>query len=223
MVEAALNAAAELVLEYGAYGARLMRDGNRGPVGAPQNLYACRGDGPLARARGHHRRAVARAGRALGDPAWARDPALATAAGRRAQHDRIDAGSARGARERDADALAEELLARGIPAAPVLSAARARREPAAARARLLRDRRASGRRHARRTRRCRCASPRSARRWYTRPGADARASTPRRSCASCSGSSDDEIAQLRADGIIGDRPVGLVAGTPAVVPRARSS
>src|SRR5262249_41913429 len=44
MVEAALNAAAEMVLEAGAYGARLMRDGNRGPVAAPQNLYACRGD-----------------------------------------------------------------------------------------------------------------------------------------------------------------------------------
>ena len=44
MVEAALNAAAEMVLEHGAYGTHLARDGNRGPVGAPQNLYACRGD-----------------------------------------------------------------------------------------------------------------------------------------------------------------------------------
>ena len=43
MVEAALNAASELVLEHGAYGASLARDGNSGPVGAPQNLYACRG------------------------------------------------------------------------------------------------------------------------------------------------------------------------------------
>src|SRR5215207_1072977 len=39
MVEAALNIAAEQVIEYSAYGALLQRDGNRGPMAAPQNLY----------------------------------------------------------------------------------------------------------------------------------------------------------------------------------------
>ena len=39
MVDAALNVAAEQVIEYSAYGVLLQRDGNRGPTAAPQNLY----------------------------------------------------------------------------------------------------------------------------------------------------------------------------------------
>ncbi len=39
MVDAALNVAAEQVIEYSAYGSLLQRDGNRGPAAAPQNLY----------------------------------------------------------------------------------------------------------------------------------------------------------------------------------------
>ena len=39
MVDAALNIAAEQVIEHSAYGALLQRDGNRGPAAAPQNLY----------------------------------------------------------------------------------------------------------------------------------------------------------------------------------------
>ena len=39
MVDAALNVAAEQVIEYSAYGAVLERSGNRGPTAAPQNLY----------------------------------------------------------------------------------------------------------------------------------------------------------------------------------------
>ena len=44
MIEAALNAAAEQAVEWGAYGRLLEREGNRAPSAAPQNLYACRGD-----------------------------------------------------------------------------------------------------------------------------------------------------------------------------------
>ena len=44
MVEAALNMAAEQVVEYGASGTVLARHGNRGPAAAPQNVYACAGD-----------------------------------------------------------------------------------------------------------------------------------------------------------------------------------
>ena len=43
MVEAALNAAAEQVVEHSADGTLLGRHGNRGPVAAPQGLYACAG------------------------------------------------------------------------------------------------------------------------------------------------------------------------------------
>src|SRR3954452_22965005 len=44
MVEGALNAAAELVLEATAYGNLLERDGNRSPLVAPQGLYRGRED-----------------------------------------------------------------------------------------------------------------------------------------------------------------------------------
>lgn len=46
MVEGALNAAAEQILEYSAYGNVLQRDGNRSPQAAPQGLYSCDGHSP---------------------------------------------------------------------------------------------------------------------------------------------------------------------------------
>jgi crotonobetainyl-CoA:carnitine CoA-transferase CaiB-like acyl-CoA transferase len=42
MLEAALNAAAEQVVEFTAHGHLLQRAGNRAPYAAPQGLYACR-------------------------------------------------------------------------------------------------------------------------------------------------------------------------------------
>jgi len=92
MVEAALNAAAEPVLEQGANGASLARDGNRGPVGAPQNLYACRGDDAwlaLSVTSDAQWKALIEM---MGDPLWARDGVLATTAGRRARQDEVDRG-----------------------------------------------------------------------------------------------------------------------------------
>jgi crotonobetainyl-CoA:carnitine CoA-transferase CaiB-like acyl-CoA transferase len=120
MVEAALNATADQVLEWQAYGRLLGRDGNRGPVAAPQNVYACRGEEQwlaLAVATDAQWDALVDV---LGAPAWATDPALASGTGRRAQHDRVDAELSRWCAPQDRDALVDRLLARGIPAAPVL-------------------------------------------------------------------------------------------------------
>lgn len=44
MVEAALNVAAEMLVEYSRNGIALCRDGNRGPGADPQGVYRCRGD-----------------------------------------------------------------------------------------------------------------------------------------------------------------------------------
>ena len=55
MVEAALNAAAEQVLEFSATGTVLTRDGNRRRGAAPQGLYACAGDDRWFGDRGHDR------------------------------------------------------------------------------------------------------------------------------------------------------------------------
>jgi len=120
MVEAALNAVADQVLEWQAYGRLLGRDGNRGPVAAPQNIYACRGaEQWLALAVATDAQWCALL-ELLGQPAWADDPTLAAAAGRRAAHGRLDAELGRWCAAQDRDALVEDLLARGIPAAPVL-------------------------------------------------------------------------------------------------------
>src|SRR5262249_19880176 len=128
-VEAALNAAAEPVLEWQAYGARLARDGNRGPVAAPQNLYACRGVErwlALAVATDAQWRALVAL---LAHPAWAADAALATHAGRRAAHDVLDRELARWCAGQERDALADRLLAHDIPAAPAVHPSELARNP----------------------------------------------------------------------------------------------
>jgi crotonobetainyl-CoA:carnitine CoA-transferase CaiB-like acyl-CoA transferase len=55
----------------------------------------------------------------LGAPSWSADPELATRAGRRSQADRLDAELRPWFAQRDRDACVEELVAAGIPAAPV--------------------------------------------------------------------------------------------------------
>ena len=118
MVEGALNAAAEIVIERTAYGNLLERDGNRGPDVAPQGLYPCRGLRPLARGLGRDRRAVARA------PGRARRPAV----GERSRARRPTPDGARNttcstralaewSATRDADDAAALLLDHGVPAA----------------------------------------------------------------------------------------------------------
>lgn len=44
MVESALNVAAEMLLEYSRNGIQMRRQGNRGPGATPQGLYRCQGD-----------------------------------------------------------------------------------------------------------------------------------------------------------------------------------
>jgi crotonobetainyl-CoA:carnitine CoA-transferase CaiB-like acyl-CoA transferase len=129
MIEAALNIAAEQVVEYGATGTLLGRNGNRGPNAAPQNLYPCAGteewlalavttDGQWAALR-----------KVLDEPAWADDPALDTAAGRLAAHDAIDGHLGRWCATQDARELAEMLASNGIPAGYVEDARDIARNP----------------------------------------------------------------------------------------------
>ncbi len=138
MVDAALNLAAEQIVEHSAYGALLQRDGNRGPTAAPQNLYRTADvtvdatvDGPGADPRDSWV-AIAVATDAQwaalrdvlrgppGAPAWADDPAYLAADGRRAAHDAIDAHLAEWCATRTTDEIVEQLWPVGVPVAPVL-------------------------------------------------------------------------------------------------------
>ncbi|WP_030326481.1 CaiB/BaiF CoA-transferase family protein [Streptomyces sp. NRRL B-3229] len=126
MVDAALNVAAEQVIEYSAYGTLLERAGNRGPTAAPQNLYRTAErdefggtDSWVAIAVATDEQWDALRG-ALGRPAWAMSPDLATADGRRAHHDDIDERLASWCAERGADDIVDTLWPAGVPVGKVI-------------------------------------------------------------------------------------------------------
>ena len=126
MVDAALNVAAEQVVERSAYGALLQRDGNRGPTAAPQNLYLS-ADADDAGARDTWV-AIAVANDeqwlglrdAIGDPAWAMDPELSSGSGRRQHHDAIDQHLSAWCAEHLADEIIERLWDADVPVAKVI-------------------------------------------------------------------------------------------------------
>lgn len=126
MVDAALNVAAEQVIEFSAYGALLQRDGNRGPAAAPQNLYLSADTDEFGRTDSWVAVAVATdeqwAGLcdALGRPEWATSEELSTAAGRRTQHDLIDRHLSAWCAHRTRDAIVDALWDNGVPVGKVL-------------------------------------------------------------------------------------------------------
>jgi crotonobetainyl-CoA:carnitine CoA-transferase CaiB-like acyl-CoA transferase len=122
MIEAALNAAAEQVVEFGASGTVLTRHGNRGPLAAPQNVYPCAGDEEWIALAVRDDDQWDRLRKVLGDPEWARDETFATADGRHAAHDRLDHELTRWLADRDAASTADELSEAGVPAGYVIDA-----------------------------------------------------------------------------------------------------
>jgi crotonobetainyl-CoA:carnitine CoA-transferase CaiB-like acyl-CoA transferase len=119
MVEAALNIAAEQVVEHSAYGEVLTRHGNRGPRAVPQGAYRCAGNDAWVVLAVEHDAQWDALRAALGHPPWAEDPELAPAAGRRRHEDRIDAELAAWCASRDVDAVVDALWCAGVPAARV--------------------------------------------------------------------------------------------------------
>ena len=129
MVESALATATGPIVEAEAYGVVQGREGNRGPVAAPQGVYAC--------AEPERWVAVAVATdqqwRALGDvldrAELTTDPDLAHHGGRRATGDRVDDGLAPWIADRSAAEVVETLTTAGIPAAEVVSPGAVDRNP----------------------------------------------------------------------------------------------
>jgi crotonobetainyl-CoA:carnitine CoA-transferase CaiB-like acyl-CoA transferase len=118
MVEGALNAAAEQIIEYSAYRATMEREGNASPWAAPQGLYACKGTEQWLAISCESDPQWQSLRRVLGEPSWAADPAFNTHRGRRARHDELDRQLRAWAADRDLDVTVELLIAAGVPAAP---------------------------------------------------------------------------------------------------------
>jgi crotonobetainyl-CoA:carnitine CoA-transferase CaiB-like acyl-CoA transferase len=124
MLEAALNAAAEQVIEWTAHGRLLQRIGNRAPFAAPQGLYPCRlgSDGlPRWLALSVERDAQWQALCAtLPVPvSWRDDTELGTHGGRRLRHDELDAALRTAFADLEREPIVERLIAAGVPAAAV--------------------------------------------------------------------------------------------------------
>jgi crotonobetainyl-CoA:carnitine CoA-transferase CaiB-like acyl-CoA transferase len=125
MMGGALNVAAEQVVEHSAYGVLVQRDANRSPTAAPQGTYRCADDDlPFDQGRwvlisveDDSQWDALRV--ALGDPEWASSSSLATSSGRRRAHDAIDDALAAWCANRKADDIVDVFWAAGIPVAKV--------------------------------------------------------------------------------------------------------
>jgi crotonobetainyl-CoA:carnitine CoA-transferase CaiB-like acyl-CoA transferase len=127
MIESALNAAAETVIEWSAHRVLLERQGNRSLHAAPQGLYPCAGHHALTNPRwlalsietDPQWRALLGV---LGSPSWAAELRGASLAERRAAHDKLDEALRPWFAARELDACVAQLVAAGVPAAPVQDA-----------------------------------------------------------------------------------------------------
>jgi crotonobetainyl-CoA:carnitine CoA-transferase CaiB-like acyl-CoA transferase len=209
MVDAALNVAAEQIVEHSATGALLARDGNRGPAAAPQNLYlaadvdeAGMRDTWVAVAVASDEQWLALRG-ALGEPGWAMEPELATESGRRRHHDAIDRHLGTWCAERPADDIVECLWEAAVPVARVMQPHEQATLPQLQFRRFFEDVDhpvAGTARHSTLPMRF----SRGPNRFHRRPAPLLGEHTDE--VLSGLGVSDDELARLRGDGVIGRTP-----------------
>jgi crotonobetainyl-CoA:carnitine CoA-transferase CaiB-like acyl-CoA transferase len=122
MVEAALNVAAEQLVEFSASGEVMGRLGNRGPTAAPQGVYRCNGDDRWVAIAVETDAQWSALVRALGEPNWAPAEELARAEGRHEHHDAIDRWLEAWTEPRDAEDIVDELSSSGVPAEAVIAA-----------------------------------------------------------------------------------------------------
>ncbi len=122
MVEAALNMAAEALVEYSAAGTVLGREGNRGPDAAPQGVYRCAGEDAWVALAVEDDAQWAALVQALDRPDWAQAESLSTESGRHRQHDELDRHLSAWTSRLPADRVVDLLSAAGVPAEVVIAA-----------------------------------------------------------------------------------------------------
>jgi len=129
MVEAALNVAAEQLVEFSASGEVMGRLGNRGPTAAPQGVYRCCGDDRWVAIAVETDAQWSALVRALGEPQGAPAEELVQAEGRHMHHDAIDRWLEAWTEARDAHEIVDELSSSGVPAEVVIAARNIVRNP----------------------------------------------------------------------------------------------
>ena len=118
-MEAALHFLAPEILARQTTDLVFTRNGNRSLDAAPQGAYPCAGEDEWLTIAVESDPQWAALRRVLGEPDWARDPALETTAGRLASHDAIDAGITAWTRQQKPRGAMATLLEAGVPAGHV--------------------------------------------------------------------------------------------------------
>jgi benzylsuccinate CoA-transferase BbsF subunit len=118
-IETAVYCQSEVLARFSANGEVVTRQGNADDHASPHGIYPCAGDDrwiAIAITSDDEWRALRAQ---LGDPAWARDPALDTLAGRLAARASLDARLAEWTRGHEPYPLLQRLQAAGVPAGVV--------------------------------------------------------------------------------------------------------
>lgn len=122
-VEVVTGILGDLLWKAGLEPGSVVPRGNRSERGAPWGVYPCAGEQQWCVIAIRDDDDWQRLAAAIGRPAWAADPALASAAGRFAAHDAIDAQLGAWTREHTKYEVAELLQRHRVPCGPVLTGA----------------------------------------------------------------------------------------------------
>jgi len=120
--ETPINLMADLFARESLAPGSVRPSGNASPRGAPWSCLPCAGDDEWCVVNVRSDAEWRRLRQAIGEPAWAADPALDTAEGRMAQREAVDEGLAAWTRAREPRAVMEALQAAGVPAGIVAHA-----------------------------------------------------------------------------------------------------
>jgi crotonobetainyl-CoA:carnitine CoA-transferase CaiB-like acyl-CoA transferase len=117
--ETGIQLLAPVMVEHFATGAIPGRMGNRHPTAAPHGVFPCAGEERWCTISVHDDAEWERFRAALGDPGWAADECLGTAAGRKAAEETLEERVAAWTAARERDEVVEVLRAAGVHVAPV--------------------------------------------------------------------------------------------------------
>jgi benzylsuccinate CoA-transferase BbsF subunit len=138
-VEGGIACLTESMIGHAANGEILTRMGNRSRHEAPHGVFPCAGKDRWVAIVVHDDEDWRRLVRAMGEPGWATDAGLATAAGRLARVGEVERRLAEWTSARDAMDAADQLQAAGVEAAPVEDFADLHEDPQLAHRRHFQD------------------------------------------------------------------------------------